>query len=386
MARELAESGRLREAELVIRQARAVMTMAELCEARFHLLAAMLRADNWRGALPLMMANRRALRQDPAASVAAFAWLGLALARFARGRLAGAAEAAQRALTAAEEGQHRLAACLAGEILGPALMMTGQVVAGLEVLERALDHARQLQRTASVEHLVVQKQLLFARYAGDPKTALACLLRLAARLRGVGQRVSVLLECARIELILGHPATARQHWREAVSVLPSPAHRRVEAAVRARLAMLSAAEGAVHEALVIARAGLQLIDAQRDLIARAELLEITLAACRAIGHADEARAVGLELSRILRRTGFRLAPSSASRMQPVAAIAELNHRQMELISELACGNYIDIQWYVQRCGVSEVTAFRDLSALVKMGYLTRVGRARATRYTRAQNS
>jgi tetratricopeptide (TPR) repeat protein len=384
LVRGLAEAGRLREAELVVRQSRETLVPGELIEARFYLASAALRTEDWKQALPLIVANRRALRHDVGSDGRAFAWLGLALARFAHGRLVQTCAAAKLALEAALAANNSLAACLAGEILGPALVMTGQISPGFEALERALDEARQLQRTVSVEHLTVQRDLLRARYVDAPAVAAARVTRLAARVKGACARVSLLLEGARLQSTAGDQAAARAHWRDAAELLPSPAPRRIETALRARLALVTFAEGGAHEALAIARAALQLVDRRRDLIAQAELLDLMLAAQRSLGKELEARATRLALARILARTGFRL-PPSAGVVAQAAVAGELNHRQLELLAELKAGSYVDVRWYGARCGVSEVTAFRDLSALVRMGYLARVGKARATRYTRVLN-
>jgi hypothetical protein len=196
--------------------------------------------------------------------------------------------------------------------------------------------------------------------------------------------VSLLLEGVRLQSTAGDLVAARAHWRDAAELLPSPAPRRIETVLRARLALVAFAEGGAHEALAIVRAAMQLVDRRRDLIAQAELLDVMLAAQRSLGRDVEARATRLALARILTRTGFRLPPSAGGVAQSLAA-GELNHRQLELLAELKAGSYVDVRWYGARCGVSEVTAFRDLSALVRMGYLARVGKARATRYTRVLN-
>lgn len=384
MARGLAEAGRLREAELVVRQAREAFSPCELVQARFHLASAALRAEEWKQALPLIVANRRALRCELGGDGRAFAWLGMALLRFAHGRLAQACAAAKLALEESLGANNSLAACLAGEILGPALVMTGQISPGFAALDRALDEARQLQRTVSVEHLIVQRDLLRARYVDAPAAAAPRLTRLVGRVKGSCARVSLLLEGVRLQSRVGDLAAARAHWRDAAELLPSPAPRRIETALRARLALVAFAEGGAHEALAIVRAALQLVDRRRDLIAQAELLDVMLAAQRSLGREAEVRATRLELARIIARTGFRLPPSVSGVAQSLAG-SELNHRQMELLAELKAGSYVDVRWYGARCGVSEVTAFRDLSALVRMGYLARVGKARATRYTRVLN-
>ncbi len=62
--------------------------------------------------------------------------------------------------------------------------------------------------------------------------------------------------------------------------------------------------------------------------------------------------------------------------------ANLNHRQLEILSWLQGHRFVSVQDCCKRFGVSEITALRDLSGLVKGGHVTRIGKARATRYAK----
>jgi hypothetical protein len=65
---------------------------------------------------------------------------------------------------------------------------------------------------------------------------------------------------------------------------------------------------------------------------------------------------------------------------------ELNHRQLEILSDLARGTVLDVQGCMERFGVSRVTAFRDFAALVDLGLILRLGKGRATSYRSKSSS
>ena len=59
----------------------------------------------------------------------------------------------------------------------------------------------------------------------------------------------------------------------------------------------------------------------------------------------------------------------------------LNMRQAKFMRELKIGEFKSVHDYKDRFDISELTACRDLSNLIRAGLVVRVGRARATRYT-----
>lgn len=64
----------------------------------------------------------------------------------------------------------------------------------------------------------------------------------------------------------------------------------------------------------------------------------------------------------------------------------LNHRQLTFLKKLKPGEFIHVRSYQKLFHVAEITACRDLASLHREGYVLRVGRARATRYTVAGES
>ena len=75
----------------------------------------------------------------------------------------------------------------------------------------------------------------------------------------------------------------------------------------------------------------------------------------------------------------------ATPMAQIAAMAtsqidQLNIRQLQIINYLNEQQFIDIRICQKIFKTSPITASRDLSQLQKKGLVTRVGRARATKY------
>jgi hypothetical protein len=74
------------------------------------------------------------------------------------------------------------------------------------------------------------------------------------------------------------------------------------------------------------------------------------------------------------------APAVAGDLLSAVVDHSLNHRQLEILSDLARGTVLDVQLCMQRFRISRVTAFRDLTALVELGLILRLGKGRATSY------
>lgn len=380
---QLAATGRLIDAELVLRQAADFFNRNDLLEASFYFVASAVRHDEWKRAMPLIMTSRRYLSESLSDRGLTFGWLTIALARFAIGKLRHACHAAHHAWTISERSEFKIEKCLVGEILAPATIMTGHVAQGFLILDQTIRLTKDLRRTASLEHLLMQRELLRARYTDQPSIAIRRLKKIAARTDNIGNRASLFLECCRLESIMGNISNARFFWRQAAELLQNSPPRRTIFALRSRLAMISLAAGDSHEALVIAASALQIMDQRRDLIARLELLEIIVAAQRILRKSHQSTSFETDLLRLQSITGFRAPQSSTDPINQTLNKTDLNHRQIQLLSQLTDDSYIDIRTYVLKHGVSEVTAFRDLSALVRAGYLMRTGKARATRYSRS---
>ena len=62
------------------------------------------------------------------------------------------------------------------------------------------------------------------------------------------------------------------------------------------------------------------------------------------------------------------------------SIEDFNIRQLRFIKQIKVGEYINVRDYMKKYHVCSMTAFRDLAALHRRGYLIRIGKGRATVY------
>lgn len=65
----------------------------------------------------------------------------------------------------------------------------------------------------------------------------------------------------------------------------------------------------------------------------------------------------------------------------IAPQSNLNYRQLQFLKQLKSGHFVNVHEYEKFFQVSEITACRDLAMMHREGYLLKMGRARATRYT-----
>jgi DNA-binding winged helix-turn-helix (wHTH) protein len=68
-----------------------------------------------------------------------------------------------------------------------------------------------------------------------------------------------------------------------------------------------------------------------------------------------------------------------------AFLANLNYRQVQILKLLKIRTFIDAKACREQFEVSEITATRDLSHLMRAGLVVRVGRGRAIRYAKVEN-
>lgn len=78
-------------------------------------------------------------------------------------------------------------------------------------------------------------------------------------------------------------------------------------------------------------------------------------------------------------------PAVVRESAPLPLKADLNYRQMQFLQALRLGEFLSSREFAEKFKISEITAVRDLKELVRRGYLLKSGKARATRYTKAES-
>jgi len=140
-----------------------------LAAARFFLGVAHARAGDFLRSRELLVQRvRERLRAGDAWS-AAFAFQGLACQRYFTGRYKAAARHALRALRAAHMASFSYAKLLATDLRGHALVQLGHSRAGLDLLEQAKNHARQLGLGMNAFAIECSSVTYSLKFSADPQ-------------------------------------------------------------------------------------------------------------------------------------------------------------------------------------------------------------------------
>lgn len=344
VAAALASTGRAPEAEALLSAGGAGMSSEAQGFAWYHVRPARLAAR--RQAAPF------------------YARHALARALFAKGRLDQAARVAASARRYHETAfDAAYAAALDAELRVHLHGMRGE----LALSEAAFSAARW---TAA---LALSRALYRARH-GDGGAALQGLVP-----ETPAQEASVLLERARLLLLAGKLDPAQRALVRAAAAIEPLAMPRFDRFFALRRFDLAVARGDLAEALIQLRVIESALDPRDEAILALECASRKIACLKALGRATELAEAARRFSDLRQRTGYRV-PAHPVPRDRLAAAPGLNSRQLTFLSELAPGAFTDVHAYRARFDVAEITACRDLAAMVAQGALKRCGKARATRY------
>lgn len=388
----LAALGQSKDAELLLSHQRDLLSPDGLIFALYHLAVAQVAA----GKLPEArknLARAFSLRNNALEdSSLFFIYQGIAYYRYATGRLGSALRNVHRAGEFVRRAGLPYEGMLWRELLGHVLILTGETQAGLVELDFAISLAKGADRRDQVRSLRTASIIYRARYLEDSKAAMAS-LRSELKDLAAGDRysrASLLLELARQETLARRLMPARQALAEASRLILTLGNRRHEISLELRLVDVLMLSGEWDQALILSQAVLRQLDPESDRLLALELWarrRTILDALAVPEGRDEAQRRVRELER---QTGyFRPAepmPTSDTRVvqaatrEPGPPPSAFNHRQEELLRDLKPTDVVDVHQYRKRFDVSEITACRDLAQLARSGRLTRLGKARATRY------
>lgn len=304
----LALSGRLDEARSAFRAFSADRPPAEeVTQARFFLVAGLCHAGQVVQALRLVRASLDDLT-GPTGRTRFWIWQGLALVRFFEGRFRRARAAGRKALASAMEASFPYARVLSLDLLAHVLLYTGELHAGMRLLDQAAKLAETLGYkenaiTLRTSAVVYRLQYLLADVGeaiGETEEALAA--------PGVSYftRRNGLVELAKAWALHGHGDRAQQALEEARRIaLPGSDRRGKSRWLLAQGLVLATSRGSepAREVLMEARGT---AGQQRTLIAELGFVEGVFVA---VG-ADRRR----ELGAIARETGIQRAQIAAAHL------------------------------------------------------------------------
>ena len=342
LAASLALTGRCGDAEDLIRAVKGDMSV----EAQ---------AFSWYHAQPAVLGAFRKIAPF-------YVYHAIARAYFAKGALGKALRAADRgSLHAARAFDPSHAKSLDAALRVHVHGMRGELALAMAAFERS----------AKTETLAVSRALYQARY-GDSSDALD-----AARTDSPALKASLLLERARLQILCGKLDTAARTLETAAVTLEPLALPRFDRTYALRRIDLAIARGELSDCLIQLRAVDAALDPHFDAILALETLSRIVACLKVVGRPDDLARAAQRLAVLKEKTGY-VVPAHPEPVRSTAA--GFNMRQRAFIAELSPGVHADVHAYRKRFDVSEITACRDLAALVARGALARRGKARATRY------
>ena len=297
----------------------------------------------------------------------------IARIRFAQGRF----RSALGIMTAVPTPMSPYAHYLFHELQALCLAPQARLEEAAEHFDRAAAAARGLQNDAALASLSLQRWLASMRYAPNSADALS---DEAFRALSPLQRASHSLEVARRAAVTGELALAEGALADAAEAIAATGSARYETAFILRRIDILLARGLAADARIGLRRLAASLEPRREPVLALDLAERFVSIGASVPFDREA---------LLKRTSYvpPEAPSLATRktveeIPKAVASVDLNLRQIELLKEMREGEAVDVHAYRQRFAVAEITASRDLARLAALALLTRVGKARATRYVK----
>jgi hypothetical protein len=189
---------------------------------------------------------------------------------------------------------------------------------------------------------------------------------------------SVALERARLQLVGRKLDAGQRSLAKAAKAVEGLGLPRFDRSYALRRIDLAIARGELAEALIQLRL-FEAALAADDAILAFEAVSRKVACLRYLGRVDELEGAAQRFSQLKAATGYIVPPHPTPR--PGEKLT-LTPRQRDFLAEMRPGALADVHAYQKRFGVSEITACRDLAAMVAHGALKRLGKARATRYVK----
>jgi hypothetical protein len=258
--------GRLEEAELHFSRADANLPEDVRCAARFFLGIAHCRQSNYQKSLNYFLANLRASRSSQNHRLRMFTYQGLGFFRYFCGRYPGALRAARKALSAALEANFLYGKFLAADLIGHALIQTGQVSSGMKQLQDALFYSKQLGNGDMDDAVRISLAIYNAQFGNSPASDLETLQKLYDSLspQDTYSQSSLLLEMGRQYALRGKLTASQNVLNQACRLIYSSGHRRQSVMLNLRYAFNLMLSGENHQALNLLRAAAKGFDPRVD--------------------------------------------------------------------------------------------------------------------------
>lgn len=388
-------SGQPQQAEAILKEKAKTFSPEELVMCRYFLAVGYTMAGRHKRARRYIAGNfgKRLSCRDPKSQF--FMWQGLAFYRFYSGRMRQGLRAAQKSFEFALMTDFAYGRMVAAEVKGHLLYLTGKHQQGLESLEHAANFARSLQNALVLKSVSLALATYESRSQTDEKKAVKK-LREVIKALPQGDRFaesSLRLEISRQLTKSGQLKASRKELDGVQRLLFRQSHYRYDSILSIRFADWHDANGDFWEALLHTNYALKSLDETTDplILVEAQMRRTKILA--SLGLKDAYKQSLAKVSRLSQQTGdygsqrFLEDPKALAKKEKAAPIkCNVNHRQIQILRHLEDHEFIDVSEAKEMFGVSEITACRDLSSLTKKEMVVRVGKARATRYTKGQQT
>lgn len=270
--------GRTLEAEEIYVQREGSFDERRHVAGAFYLGMGMTRKSLYARARKLFRTSFEKHRKNPDPRIQFYLYQGLAFYFYFTGEFDRAASWAEKSLRAALRAHHALSEVLAQDLMGHALVQTGKIHQGLDLLGAARKKALRLQHRSFVEAIEVSTLLYKAQFGFESKTILEALEKELGLLNREDSysHSSLSLEIARQQTLRGEFAAAGKILDEIAPKIYSSQNRRQEILLNLRWAENSFLQGAETAAWQFVRSAQRCLDQEVDKNFEIQILETEL--------------------------------------------------------------------------------------------------------------
>jgi len=384
-------AGRAQQAEVILKQYSQKFNRQQLVACRYYLAVGYTMSGRYKRARRYIVGNFSKRHACNDTQSLFYIWQGLAFYRFYTGRLAQGNSASTKAFAYAVSCNFTYGRMVASEVRGHIQVLMGSVSEGVTALEHASQLAQALGNQQVLKSVTIALANYEARYNLTPSQGEEKLLGVlkALPLGDPFAESSLRFEIARQLILDGKLKPAKNQLDVVQKSIYKHNHYRYSATLSIRYADWHFANGGSWEALHHIMAALKELDQSIDGLLIVEALMRKARILKVIGEKEAWQETIKSLTSLNKITNdhasslFLNEPTSAKEMpQKLDIPKNVNHRQVKILRFLEENEFIDVSTAKTMFDVAEITVCRDLSNLVKTGHLQRVGKARATRYTR----
>lgn len=348
--------GRQEEADVLFERYEARFSREGECMARFFLGISLCRHSHYDRAQAHLARNLRLARGQKSGSLSFYAFQGVAFYRYFGGRYANALKAGRRAFQAAVTVDYLYGKFLAVDLMGHALLQTGEVSSGLQRLRESIRYSKLLGE-GQVDHGVrISLACYQAAFGISPKTDIETLQNLSRKLspQDTYSQASLLLEIGRQLALRGQHRASQETLNQACRLIYSSGNRRQGVLLNLRYAENLYRVGEYHQALSLIRSTTRELDPRVDKALQLQISGMELKLKRALGLSPQNDPLEDAVKRLTQYTGMGIAQRMSRRVQGGTTY-------LRALGEDPLGDLLD---------VSQSETSGNLSDILASGYLS----------------